>query len=79
MTKNGKRILTDSIKYKMNYLAASAGKTNLEALNFALDVAIAFERTKFELKKFYRAIENAKGCLLSLKYLIEQKRKRLNQ
>lgn len=77
MTKNERRILNDSIKFKMNTLAEITGKNNSEALNYALDVAIAFERTKFDLIKLKTAIQIAKEYLNSLKWLIKKTRKLL--
>lgn len=61
----------------MNTLAEITGKSNIESLNYALDVTLAFERTKFDLHKIDNAIKVAKGYLKSLMYLIEKGRKKL--
>lgn len=61
----------------MNTLAEMINKSNIESINYALDLAISFEKKKFELHKLDNAIKVAKGYLKSIMYLIEKGRKKL--
>lgn len=68
-----------SIRRKLAALSQITGKEKLQTINFALDVALAFEKTKLKMDVLHRAIEIAKGYLKSLEFLINFKRERLNE
>lgn len=65
------------IKRKLDVLTQMIGKDKLQSINYALDVALAFEKTRLTMDTIHRAIEVGKQSVSSLNYLIAFKRKQL--
>lgn len=66
-----------AVKRKLDVLSQMIGKDKLQSINYALDVALAFEKTRLTMEALKRTIEVAKHYLGSLNYLIAFKRKQL--
>lgn len=60
------------IKRKLDALSKMVGKDKLQTLNFALDVALAFERTRIRMSDLNKSIKTAVEYLASIKYLIKK-------
>lgn len=65
------------VKRKLMMLSEITGKGKIQTLNFALDVALAFERTRIKLIDLEKAIKSGIEYLASLKYLIKKSKELL--
>ena len=65
------------VKRKLMMLSEITGKGKIQTLNYALDVALAFERTRIKLIDLEKAIKAGVEYLASLKYLIKKSKELL--
>lgn len=65
------------VKRKLAILSEITGKGKIQTLNYALDVALAFERTRLRLVDLEKAIITGVTYLKSLNYLIKKSKELL--